>query len=102
MKIKLIAFVFLITIFSCNTNNNKENQSSNKEISPSESVSVQKKQLNDQSRACITLMNTLEDQLNSAMTLHNKKAAVSIQLRIDSVAEQNAQIGQKLMALENK
>lgn len=102
MKIKLIAFVFLITIFSCNTNNNKANQSSNKEINPSESVDVQKKKLNDQSLACISLMNSLELDLNSAQASHDLKTTLAIQKRIDSAAEENSKIGQKLMVLENK
>ena len=102
MKIKLITCALLFVTFSCNTNDKKTTDSSNNETNKSENVDAQKKQLNEESRACISLMNSLEQDLNAANASHDIKTSSAIQFRIDSAAEENVKIGQKLMALESK
>ena len=104
MKIRIIAFAIMLGILSCNTNDKKatDNGSKGNNATTSESNADQKKSLNEQSRACIALMNTLEEELNAANASKDTQAAAAIQLRIDSAAEENVKIGQKIMALENK
>ncbi len=102
MKIKLIALAFLIFTFSCNIKDKKNNYDTNNETNQSGNVNAQKKQLNEQSLACISLMNSLEQDLNAANASHNAKKSSAIQKSIDSLAEENIRIGQKLMTLENK
>ncbi len=100
MKIKLIAPAFLIVIFSCNTSDKKTSVGSSNESTQSGNIEEQKKQLNEQSQACIALMNLLDQNLHAAYVAHDSKTAEAIQLRIDSAAMENAKIGQKLMALD--
>ena len=109
MNMKLVAFAFLFFLFSCNTNDKKssdavktETTTTTDENTNGGDVEAQKKALNEQSRACIALMNSLEVDKNKALAAGNTDAANAIQSRIDSAATENVKIGQKLMALENK
>ena len=45
-------------------------------------------------------MNSLEVDKNAAVAAGNSELATTLQTSIDSVATENAKIGQKLMALE--
>ncbi len=102
MKITFMAFTILIFTLSCNTNAKTNNEKINNEKNQTENVDAQKKQLNEESLACISLMNSLAQDLNAANASHDIKSSSAIQLRIDSVAGENAKIGQKIMALDNK
>ena len=103
MKIRNIALAIMLGIISCNTHDKKATDNgSNGNNATSESAADQKKVLNEQSRACIALMNSLEEELNAANASQDTQSAAAIQLRIDSAAEENVKIGQKIMALENK
>lgn len=104
---KLVAFAFLIILFSCNTNDKKSSDAVNTQTTTTTDnntsggdVEAQKKALNVQSRACIALMNSLEVDKNSAIAAGNPEAAKAFQASIDSAATENARIGQKLIALE--
>lgn len=99
---KIISFAILLTFFSCNANDSKTTNASVENSSSTGGSDDQKKQLTEQSRACIALMNSLENDLNAATASHDAQAAAAIQLRIDSTAKENVRIGQKLLALDNK
>ena len=107
MYIKLMAIVFLFILFSCN--GNQENHSTDSKTEtvtgtdddmPALDIEAEKKLLNEQSRACIALMNKLEEEMNTAYAAGDAVAAKSIKASIDSAAMENVKIGQKLMALE--
>ena len=107
MNIKLIALAFVIFLFSCNTTDNKSSDAVNTQTTTTTNdntkggdIEAQKKALNDQSKACIALMNSLEVDKNNAIAAGNAEAAKAFQTSIDSAATENAKIGQKLMALE--
>ncbi|MGB3008346.1 MAG: hypothetical protein WBC06_17655 [Chitinophagaceae bacterium] len=107
MKIKITAIAFLFILFSCNANNeNKakpastETKSTSDDGTPATDIEAQKKALNDQSKACIALMNSLEVELNAAYAAGDAAAASNFKKRIDSAATENAKIGQQLMALD--
>ncbi|MBL0056866.1 MAG: hypothetical protein IPP31_11945 [Chitinophagaceae bacterium] len=67
---------------------------------PSGDIESQKKALNDQSKACIALMNKLEEEQNAAYASGDSDKALLLKARIDSAAMENVRIGQKLMALD--
>ena len=108
MYTKLITIALALFLFSCN--DGKENDSkpagapttisADDDEKPSGDVEAQKKALNEQSRACIALMNALEPEQNAAYAAGNADLARSIKERIDSAARENVMIGQKLMALD--
>lgn len=105
MYTKLLAFALLLFLFSCNdtestTDDDVKTETTTKETDASGDVEAQKKALNDQSRACIALMNSLEVDMNAAYAAGNAEAARTLKARIDSAARENVLIGQKLMALE--
>lgn len=105
MYIKLAAFAFLFFLFSCNGTDKKTTDSVNTETNSTNNngggdVASQKEELNKQSRACIALMNSLEEDMNAANAAGNADAASALKTRIDSAATENAKIGQQLMALE--
>ena len=106
MNMKIIALAFLFILFSCNTNDKKSSDAVNTETTTtndntnSGDAAAQKKTLNDQSKACIALMNSLEVDKNAAVAAGNSELATALQTSIDSAATENAKIGQKLMALE--
>lgn len=107
MYIKLTAILFLFILLSCNANKESDTDTVNKETTtttddgkPAVDIEAQKKALNDQSRACIALMNALEPELNAAYAAGDAATAKAIKARIDSAAMENVKIGQKLMALE--
>jgi len=106
MNIKLLASAFLIFLFSCNTTDKKSSNAVNTQTTTttadknSGDVEAQKKTLNNQSKACIALMNSLEVDKNAAVAAGNSELATTLQASIDSAATENAKIGQKLMALE--
>ena len=107
MKLKFIAFAFLICLFSCNGDDKKTTDKVNTETTTDDHTSgndieAQKKALNQQSKACIALMNSLEQEMNAAYAAGNSEAGKALQARIDSAATENAKIGQQLMALDNK
>ncbi len=101
MNIKFAAFAFLLFLFSCNgTDKNNTNNVNTETTTGTGDVASQKEELNKQSRACIALMNSLEEDMNAANAAGNAYAAAALKTRIDSAATENAKIGQKLMALE--
>ena len=105
MYLKIAAFAILVFLFSCNGTDSKTTDSVNTESNSTNTngsgdVASQKEELNKQSRACIALMNSLEDDMNAANAAGNADAASAIKARIDSAATENAKIGQELMALE--
>jgi hypothetical protein len=107
MNMKLVALASLFFLFSCNTNDKKssdavktETTTTTNDNTNSGDVDAQKKALNEQSKACIALMNSLEVDKNNAIAAGNAEAAKAFQASIDSAATENAKIGQKLMALE--
>ena len=100
MYIKLTAILFLFILFSCNSNNKSDTNSVSTETTTTTDTEAQKKALNDQSRACIALMNALEPDMNAAYAAGDAATAQAIKTRIDSAATENAKIGQLLMALE--
>ena len=102
MKIKLTAFAILLFTLSCNTKTKTNTDSTINDKNQTLNVDEQKKKLNDQSLACISLMNSLAQDLNAANGSHDVKRSSAIQLSIDSAALENVKIGQKLIALENK
>jgi hypothetical protein len=106
MNIKLLSVSLLLFLFSCNgtgttkTDDVKTDTTKTETNSSGGEVQAQKDSLNKQSRACIALMNSLEDEKNAAITAGNTEAATALSARIDSAARENVLIGQKLMALE--
>ena len=105
--IKLTAFLFLFILLSCNANKESDTNAVSTETTTakdddnsSTDKEAQKKALNDQSRACIALMNNLEPEMNAAYAAGDAVTANAIKTRIDSAATENAKIGQLLMALE--
>jgi hypothetical protein len=107
MNMKLVALAFLFFLFSCNTDDKNSSDAVKTETTTTTDdntnggdVDAQKKALNEQSRACIALMNSLEVKMNAAVAEGNAEAAKAFQASIDSAATENAKIGQKLMALE--
>lgn len=107
MKIKTTAIAFLFILFSCNVNNENEakpasteTKSTTDDDTPTTDIEAQKKALNDQSKACIALMNRLEVEQNAAYAAGDAAAASNLKKRIDSAATENAKIGQQLMALD--
>ena len=90
----------MFILFSCNSNNESDTNSVSTETTTTTDIETQKKALNDQSRACIALMNALEPDMNAAYAAGDAVTANSIKTRIDSAATENAKIGQLLMALE--
>jgi hypothetical protein len=107
MNIKLVAFAFLFFLFSCDTTDKKSSDAVKTETTTTtddnktgSDVEAQKKALNEQSKACIALMNSLEVDKNAAVAAGNSELASTLQASIDSAATENAKIGQKLMALE--
>lgn len=108
MYIKLTAILFLSILLSCNSNNETETKASSTETTTATDddansatdTEAQKKALNDQSRACIALMNALEPDMNAAYAAGDAATAKAIKTRIDSAATENAKIGQLLMVLE--
>lgn len=105
MYIKLTAILFLFILLSCNANKESDTNAVSTETTTDDEKSTtdtetQKKALNDQSRACIALMNALEPEMNAAYAAGDAVTAKAIKTRIDSAATENAKIGQLLMALE--
>ena len=104
MKIKTTAIAFMFVLFSCNVNNENEAKPASTETTddgtPTTDIEAQKKALNDQSKACIALMNRLEVEQNAAYAAGDAAAASNLKKRIDSAATENAKIGQQLMALD--
>lgn len=108
MHLKLTAITFLFFLLSCNTNKETNSKTPDTETSastddkkPATDVAAQKKALNEQSHACIALMNTLEVDQKAAYAAGNAEVANAIGARIDSAALENAKIGQQLIALDN-
>jgi len=102
MNSKLIAAIFLFFLLSCN-NSDKKNTERIDTTNNSQSyddVESEKKALNEQSKKCIALMNSLEEEKNSAQASGDAARANALQASIDSAAKENVMIGQKLMALE--
>jgi hypothetical protein len=104
MYIKLTALALALFLFSCN-NDEKDTDEIKTETTTNGAdsggdVEAQKEALNKQSRACIALMNSLEEEMNAANAAGNAEAASALRARIDSAATENAKIGQQLMALE--
>lgn len=107
MYIKLTIAACLFILLSCNANKESDSNAVSTETTATTDdsnaqvdVEDQKKALNDQSRACIALMNALEVEQNAAYAAGDAATAGAIKIRIDSAATENAKIGQKLMALE--
>lgn len=108
MHIKLTTLSLVFFLFSCN--DAKENDSkptdapttvsADDDDKPADDIAARKKALNEQSRACIALMNALEPEQNAAYAAGNAELARSIKARIDSAARENVRIGQQLMALD--
>lgn len=103
----LTAILFAAILFSCNSNNDKgadtpatENIPATDDDNTTVDTEAQKKALNDQSKACIALMNSLEPEMNAAYAAGDAATAKAIKNRIDSAALENAKIGQQLMALD--
>jgi hypothetical protein len=103
MYIKLTAIAFVFFLFSCkdtDKNSTTNNQSTTTtDGSSSGDVEAQKKALNEQSRACIAIMNAVEEQMNAANAAGDTQTASAFKATMDSAATENAKIGQKLMAL---
>lgn len=105
---KLIAVLFISILLSCNSNNETDTKATSTETTsatdddatPATDTEAQKKALNDQSKACIALMNALEPDMNAAYAAGDAATAIAIKARIDSAARENVKIGQKLMALD--
>lgn len=108
MHIKLTTLALAFFLFSCNDGKENDSKPSGAQTTvsagdddkPAGDVEAQKKALNEQSRACIALMNALEPEQNAAYAAGNAELAKSIKARIDSAARENVLIGQQLMALE--
>jgi DNA-binding ferritin-like protein len=103
MNIKIIAVAYLFFLLSCNDSEKKKidqvNTNTNNDQSSGD-IESQKAALNKQSKACIALMNSLEEEKNTAQGSGDAVTASALQTRIDSAAKENVKIGQKLMALE--
>ena len=104
---KLTAILFLFILLSCNANKESDTNAVTTETTTgtddeksATDTETQKKALNEQSRACIALMNALEPEMNAAYAAGDAATAKAIKTRIDSAATENAKIGQLLMALE--
>jgi hypothetical protein len=107
MYIKLTVTVFLFILLSCNGNTESDSKTVNTETTNTTDddqtvvdIDAEKKALNEQSLACIALMNKLEVDQNAAYAAGDAATAAAIKARIDSAALENARIGQKLMALD--
>ncbi len=106
MKLATIAFLFLL--LSCNANDNTDTKTvetqttttTDDDDKPGGDIESEIKLLNEQSLACIALMNKLETEQNAAYAAGDAEIARMIKTRIDSAARENVKIGQKLMALE--
>ena len=109
MYIKLTTIAFLFLLLSCTDNKEKDSNqtetstsvSSDDDEKPAGDIEAQKALLNQQSKACIALMNKLEVDQNAAYAAGDVSTAQFIKARIDSAARENAKIGQQLMALDN-
>lgn len=102
MFTKLIATAFLFLLISCKSNDSSDPNTVNTSTSaksPS-SIEAEKKALNEQSLACIALMNSLEEKQHAAQAAGDIASAKAFGASIDSAATENAKIGQKLMALD--
>jgi len=107
---KLAAIIVLGVLLACNEKNEESNSNgvqtetttttTDDDEQPGGDIEAQKKALNDQSRACIALMNKLEVEQNAAYAAGDAATATALKQRIDSAARENVMIGQKLMALE--
>ena len=107
MYIKPTAILLLSILLSCNANKESDTNAVTTETTTgtddeksATDTETQKKALNEQSRACIALMNALEPEMNAAYAAGDAATAKAIKTRIDSAATENAKIGQLLMALE--
>jgi len=106
MQTKLILVAVLVILLSCNANNENDTKTVNTETTTTTDdesavdTEAEKKALNEQSLACIALMNKLEPELNAAYANADTETARAIKARIDSTAIENVKIGQKLMALD--
>lgn len=106
MYIKLTFIAFLFVLCSCNGNNDSQSTDTKTETTtttddePEADIEAQKKSLNLQSKACIALMNKLEEDMNAAYAAGDAATAQALKASIDSAARENVLIGQKLMALE--
>ena len=102
MSTKLIAFAFVFFLMSCNSNKDSSPKAEGTETaakSPAD-IAAEKKALNEQSLACIALMNSLEVKQQAAAASGDTASASSYRASIDSAAMENAKIGQKLMDLD--
>lgn len=110
MTIKLITAAALFTLLSCNAGE-KETESSKTESTQTVTTDddapaagtdkeAQKAALNEQSKACIRLMNQYEEQQKAAYAAGDAEKAKAFGISIDSAAKANVMIGQQLMALD--
>lgn len=104
MNFKTCAFALLIFLLSCNSADKKDSSSTETQNTTtgnsSTDVEAKKAELNRQSKACIAIMNSLDEELRAAQASGDGNKASAIQARIDSAAMENAKIGQQLMALD--
>ena len=100
MYSKLIAMFSIFFLFSCNDGDKGKEAVNEQTENASGDIESQKKALNDQSKACIALMNKLEEEQNAAYASGDSDKALLLKTRIDSAAMENVRIGQKLMALD--
>ena len=107
MYIKLTIIAFLFILCSCNGNQDSHTTDTKTETTtgtdddePKVDIEAEKNSLNLQSKACIALMNKLEEDMNAAYAAGDAATAKTLKASIDSAARENVLIGQKLMALE--
>ncbi len=110
MYIKLTTVAFLFFLLSCTDTKEKDTNQTETSTSvssddddekPAGGLEAQKAALNQQSKACIALMNKLEVEQNAAYAAGDAATAQLLKARIDSAARENVKIGQQLMALDN-
>ena len=105
MYIKLAVFALALFLFSCDdtektTTDDVKTENTTNDTNASGDIEAQKKALNDQSKACIAIMNSAEEQMNAAYAAGNAEAARAFKATMDSAAMENSKIGQKLMELD--
>lgn len=109
MYIKLSTIAFLFLLLSCNDTKEKDSiktetstsvSSDDDDAQPAGDIEAQKAALNEQSKACIALMNKLEVDQNAAFAAGDAATAQTIKAQIDSAARENIKIGQQLMELD--
>jgi len=97
---KMIVLALSLGLFACNDGDKKTEKANTEDVATDKEA--QKKGLNERSRACIALMNSLEVEMKAARAAGDSEAAAALEQRIDSAARENVKIGQQLMELDRE